>query len=204
MQRITGCLKKEKQMKKIKLILAAFVLIALVQIYVPARMILDREDVLSTGKEYKFRVAPVDPVDPFRGKYITLRYLENMIVDETENGWGTSRFVYVILNTDSAGFAKIHSILKDEPMNNQDYFRANVKRIWINNSFRLTINVPFDRYYMEESKANTAEEIYRESLSDTNKVAYSLVSIKHGEAVLKDVIIDGTSIKELVKKKMTP
>ncbi|HMB62545.1 MAG TPA: hypothetical protein VKN36_05700, partial [Eudoraea sp.] len=60
---------------------------------------------------------------------------------------------------------------------------------------------PFDRFYMEESKANEAELTYRQSQRDTSKITYALVRIKNGEAVLKDVMIDGISIRELVKTK---
>ena len=65
---------------------------------------------------------------------------------------------------------------------------------------RLTVDFPFDRYYMEESKAIEAERTYRESQLDTNQVAYALVSIKDGESVLKDVLIDGVPIREIVLK----
>lgn len=52
---------------------------------------------------------------------------------------------------------------------------------------------------MEETKAYEAEQAYIQSQQDTTKITYALVKIKNGNAVLKDVIIDGTSIKEIVK-----
>ncbi|MBD3630845.1 GDYXXLXY domain-containing protein [Cyclobacterium sp.] len=55
-----------------KIVLPVFVLIALLQLYLPAKMILDREDILHKGKEYKFKTQPIDPNDPFRGKFIAL------------------------------------------------------------------------------------------------------------------------------------
>ena len=64
----------------------------------------------------------------------------------------------------------------------------------------LAIDYPFDRYYMEESKAYDAELTYRKSQLDTSQIAYALVSIKDGEAVLKDVLINGVSIREIVIK----
>ena len=61
-------------MNKKILLISAFVLVVLVQLYVPAKMIWGREEVLNTGTEYKFRTAPIDPNDVFRGKYINLNY----------------------------------------------------------------------------------------------------------------------------------
>ena len=59
---------------------------------------------------------------------------------------------------------------------------------------------------MEESKAYEAEQIYIENQIDSSKKTYALVSIKNGDAVLKDVLIDGVSIREVVKenRKLNP
>ena len=59
---------------------------------------------------------------------------------------------------------------------------------------KLLIEFPFDRFYMEESKAYDAELTYNRTLPDTSQVAYALVNIKNGESVLKDVMINGISI----------
>jgi uncharacterized membrane-anchored protein len=44
-----------------KIVLTAFILLVLAQLYVPARMIFNRELIITKGKEFKFRAAPVDP-----------------------------------------------------------------------------------------------------------------------------------------------
>lgn len=176
-----------------------FVLVALVQLYVPAKMIWDREDVLDTGTEYKFKTAPVDPYDPFRGKYITLSYEENEATVADEEEWTPGESAYVLLTTDADGFAKIRSVSKTRPVDDQDYIKAKVWMVTGRDTTSLLIDYPFDRYYMEESKADEAEVTYRESQQDTTKVTYALVSVKNGDAVLRDVLIDGMSIREIVK-----
>lgn len=187
-------------MRNNKLILIAFILVALAQLYVPAKMILGREDILNTGKEYKFKTAPIDPADPFRGKYITLRYDENTIEIQEEAEWEEGETIYVFLSADNNGFAKISSVSKEEPPASQDFLKAKVGNVFGDGSKKLVIDYPFDRYYMEESKAYDAELTYQRSQADTNQVAYALVSIKEGEAVLKDVLIDGVPIREIVMK----
>jgi uncharacterized membrane-anchored protein len=171
-----------------------------VQLFVPAKMILDREDILDMGKEYKFKTEPIDPNDPFRGKYITLRYEEDVIEIQNEADWIRGEIIYVFLKTDNEGFAKIKSVSKENPTDNQDFLKTKVSHVTGNGSNKLTIDYPFDRYYMEESKAYDAELTYRESQLDTSQIAYALVSIKDGEAVLKDVLINGISIREIVIK----
>ena len=182
-----------------KLLLTAFILMALAQWYVPAKMILDREVVLSTGKDFRFRIAPIDPNDPFRGKYITLNFRENRFpVSEVEN-WERNDDVYVVLGTDRQGFAKIQDVSKVSPRHNAAIVKARVQYVESEGDNHLIIEYPFNRFYMEESKAFEAERVYMESLADTTKVTYALVSIRENRAVLKDVLVDGTSLKELVK-----
>ena len=64
---------------------------------------------------------------------------------------------------------------------------------------KLRIEYPYDRYYMEESKAYEAEVKFREAQRDTSQLTYALVNIRNGQSVLKDVMIEGISIKELVE-----
>ena len=186
-------------MNKKKILLLSFFLVVLVQLYVPSKMIWDKEEVLRTGTEYKFRTAPIDPNDPFRGKYITLRFDNNIVNTPSEQDWKVGESIYVSMTTDDKGFAKIESVSKERPKEKHEFIKATVRSVLETNPRRLTIDYPFDRYYMEESKAYEAEQVYRESNRDTLEVTYALVSIKNGNAVLKDVLIDETSIKEIVK-----
>ena len=182
-----------------KIILIAFVLVALVQIYVPAKIILNRSIVLSSGKEFKFKTAPIDPSDPFRGKYINLTFNENTIDIQNKENWTNGENVFVLLTTDNNGFAKIKSVSKAKPLDSRDFLKAKVDYI-IYDGPKLVIEYPFDRFYMEESKAYDAEMTYRRSSRDTSLVTYALVNIKNGESVLKDVMINGIPIREIVKQ----
>ncbi|MFC2114312.1 GDYXXLXY domain-containing protein [Bacteroidota bacterium] len=186
-------------MNKKKIVVVIFVLVALVQLYIPAKMILDRENVLDTGNEFKFITAPIDPTDPFRGKYINLSYEDNLIEVQNEKDWVHNETIYVLLEIDSNGFAKNKSISKTKPAGSPDFIKAEVRSVTSNGTNMLTIHYPFDRFYMEESKAYDAELAYSQSLKDTSKVTYAIVSIKNGDAVLKDVVIEGISISEIVK-----
>jgi uncharacterized membrane-anchored protein len=183
-----------------KLTLAAFVVVALAQLYVPAAMILEREDILSNGKEFRFRAAPVDPNDPFRGKFITLNYRNNSIVVKSENEWTMNENVYAILSKDRNGFAQIKSISREKPAGTQDFVMAKVGNLIYNDTLQVIIEYPFVRFYMEENRAPRAEIEYNKVLQDSTRVTYALVRIKDGEAVLKDVMIDGVSLGRLSDK----
>ena len=182
---------------KNKLVLA-FALVALLQLAVPVKMIFDKEHVITAGTDYKFRTAPVDPYDPFRGKYITLSFDANTFDVNDDKEWNMGDVIYVQLTTDSAGFAKIAYVTKEEPKEPKpDYVKAKVQYAY---DSKLTIEYNFNKFYMEESKAGNAETVYRKANrrnSDTAQTVYALVSLMKGDAVIKDVIINGTSVKDL-------
>lgn len=180
-----------------KIILPLFIVMCLVQWYVPAKMIVDQEAVLKEGKVYKFKTAPVDPADPFRGKYIILSFEENRFHVRDYNEWLNVHDVYVSL-TDSAGFARIHDISLTEPQD-ADYVKARVNYVTSYEPYTLFIEYPFERFYLEESKASEAEKIYWESQrNDSTQVTYAEVSVRNGEAALTDVKINDRSIVDIV------
>lgn len=179
-----------------KFLLAAFLLVALAQLYVPAKMILGREEILREGKEFKFKTAPIDPNDPFRGKYITLNYDQNRFhIRDTAEVWNNGEEVFVVLEENSEGFATITDVQKEKPGDDTYYVKAS---LWSVAENSLIIRYPFERFYMEEYKAPDAELVYRESLIDSTQVTYAVVKIKNGEAVIKDVLIDEQSIIDIV------
>lgn len=187
-------------MKKTKIIPLIFIVVVLLQLYVPFKMIWDNNDVLKSGKEFKFITMPIDPNDPLRGKYITLSYSETRKKVARKMDFVTNEKIYVVIENDSKGFAKINSISKEKP-STSDFIFTKISYInYDEDSLEIFIDYPFNRFYMEESKAPNAEKLYNETIRDTSKTTYGLVAIKDGEAVLKDVCIDGVSIKELVKK----
>lgn len=169
----------------------------LAQWYVPGKLILDEEKILSEGKVFKFKTAPVDPSDPFRGKYITLSFEENSIKIVNPDEWKNAKRIYVSLE-DSAGYALISTVSMYEP-ENADYVKAEIQYI-SDYDTTLYIRYPFERFYLEESKASEAEKLYWEAQRDSSVTAYAEVSILEGNAALKDVFINSRSVKEIVKE----
>ncbi len=113
--------------------------------------------------------------------------------------WYQGDPVYVILTTDEKGFAKIKSLTKDQPAGEDGYVKASISYIINDTMSHVTIQYPFERFYMEESKAANAELAYNEALRDSLQITYALVSIKDGDAVIRDVLINGIPIREAAK-----
>jgi uncharacterized membrane-anchored protein len=177
-----------------------FLAMSLIQLYVPASMIFQKENVLTSGTAFKFRTAPIDPNDPFRGKYIALNFSQNFIIMPKELDWQSGDPVYVTLTRDAEGYARIASVSKDKPVDEEDYMAASVQYIARDSQSTVYIQYPFDRFYMEETKAPLAEQAYNEAALDSAQVTYALVYVKKGEAVIQDVIINETPIHAFIKK----
>jgi uncharacterized membrane-anchored protein len=185
-----------------KLILPAFALMVLAQWMVPAKMILDSEAVLTSGTEYKFRTEPIDPSDPFRGKYVTLRYNAQRFETDTLYMYEEGQEVYALLALDSAGYVEIANLNPDPPTD-QDYniLKTNIGYVWINNGRQIiNLNFSFDRFYVEESKASETEQVYWNAQRDSAKVAYAVVKILNGQGIIKDVMINDRPILEIVQE----
>lgn len=200
---IISPLKKENRMNKKTIVFIVFIILAAIQLYIPAKMIIDKENTLETGKSYKFKTEPIDPNDPFRGKYITLNFEETRVKVKSWKDWEDGETVYVTLY-DSAGYTKPKSIHKEKPGGDSDFIKVKIKYIIRDKDNEVILEYPFDRYYMEESKAFEAEQVYRETQIDTAQKAYALVMVKDGNAVLKDVMINEIPIKEVVKQRRKP
>jgi len=184
-------------MRNITLLL--FIVMCLAQWLVPGKMIYDSEHVISNGTLYKFKTQPIDPSDPFRGKYITLNFEANTITLSDSAGWQQGEEVFITFTTDSAGFAKAETISREEPTAGH-YLLTSVNYTTTQEPFKVFFKLPFDRFYLEESKASQAEQLYWQAQRDSTQVAYGLVSIGPGTAVLQNVMINDRSVVEVINE----
>ena len=90
------------------LVPAAFAALCLVQAAVPVSMIARYERTLHGGTAFKVRAAPVDPVDPFRGRYVVFRLGFEPVSLETSFAGP----VWVELEEGADGFAKAGKVSK--------------------------------------------------------------------------------------------
>ena len=181
-------------------LMVAFVIIAIVHVAAPVTMIVQREIILRTGRAYKFRTRPVDPYDAFRGRYVQLGFEQNRASwkskDEVQNGM--TAFASVEAGTN--GFAVIREIAPVPPAQG-DFLKVEVRyREWTTNEHvgPVIFELPFDRYYLGETKAPQAEKTYWEHnrRNATNGNTYAVVRIKDGAAALADLYIADKPIRD--------
>lgn len=177
-----------------------FLPVVLAQLAVPAWMIHRHERVLHEGTAYKFRTAPIDPTDPFRGEYVMLDFAAE------QGSWncpavdmdGERREVFATLGTDSLGFATITALGTTEPA--EPHLTVEVVPYEVDSLHNVDrVSLPFDRYYLPEGQGAHAEDLmspqWTEDHREDPKEAYAVVRVYEGEAVIEDLIIGGRPLR---------
>jgi len=183
------------------LLIGGFLIMVVAQWYVPGQMIFYKEKILTTGKEFRFRTEPYDPYDAFRGKYVHLAFSQTFVRVQDSVDYEQGEKLYGLLSTDTSGFAQITSLTRDEPGDETDYLKVTAGYVYTDSVTVISFNYPFDRFYMEESKAEHADAAYQEAQRDTSKITYALVRIQKGEGIIEDIIIDGKPIRQVAMER---
>jgi len=181
-------------MNKRRVIFIIFIVVVLVQIGFLFFMIRRRENTLNQGMEFRFKIAPVDPYDPVRGRYLALSIDERQVAVPDTDDYQRNQKVYAILDIDKEGFAKIARLSPERPLYD-NYLKTEVAYISVDKG-TVFLDLPFKRYYMEEFEAPRAEKVYREKRKDTHVNMYITVRVKNGFGVIEGLYIDGAHIRE--------
>ena len=161
------------------------------QLAVPASMILKRERTLAHGQAFKFRTAPVDPYDAFRGRFVALGFDQNAVDAPPGHDFARGQTVHVLLAEDADGFATLGELRRERP-DAAPYLTTKI--LYVGGDV-VHLRLPFDRFYMDEDAAPAAERAYRQNSASSNRNAYVQVRIEKGFAVLEDLYVDGTPIR---------
>lgn len=191
-------------MKPKKLWFAAFILVAIAELFIPWQMISKQAGFADTGKEFKFKTDSKfkgrnnRTGASLQGKYVLLHFEQDEIRIKDRKEWAVIENAYIQLNNDSAGFAEIQSVTKVKPKNTTDWIRARVFVKW-NDSTSLVIVYPFNKYFIEDTKHKSIDSVIKYGLNDSVSTNYLLVKIKENQFLSRDLIIDGISFKERIE-----
>lgn len=181
---------------KTKSLLFLFAVAVILQLAVPAAMIAKRERVLREGRVFKFRTAPVDPYDAFRGRYVALSLEQSNIAVPLGSDYARGQRVFAVLEEDADGFATITALRRERP-DAEPYLATRIQ--YVHNTNAL-LDLHFDRFYMGENEAPAAEKAYRKHSTRTNRSAYIQVRIEKGFGVIEDLYIENTPIREYLAR----
>jgi hypothetical protein len=178
---------------------AIFAVAAVAQWLLPLAGIWQHERVISRGTLVRIECAAPDPYDPLRGRYLAVRPQElgqfappNMPPLRTVPVWAT-------LEQDDDGLSRIKS-LSLEPIAGPTVIELLARRSGeTNGAPTVMLTWPFDRFYLNERLAPEADKLVAERFRD-GKRTVAEVRLLDGRAVLTDVLLDGVSIRDVVKQ----
>jgi uncharacterized membrane-anchored protein len=178
-------------MNKLRLII--FILVALAQICVPASMIWKRQRTLREGRLWKFRTAPVDPVDAMRGRYLVLRFeAEEFPSDQALPFRNT---VYARLKEDADGFAAVDQA-SETPVAGDDIVQAEGFGSY---QGKAHVKFSFDRLWVTEANAPAAEQAYAAHSRREKIDAYATVRVMAGDAGIEELYIAGQPLRDYLR-----
>jgi len=162
---------------------------------------------------YVFETEIRDPYDPMRGHYVRLNFKQNRVRLANRNmklqEWGAS--CYAVLEANPDGTARISDLVTDRKRlpAGKDFLK--VKYLYLEQNFdgkRKTpektgvhvIDLPFNRFYLNERLAPEAEQAVRES-TRRGKAFVRVKIYRNGNFVLDDLVVDGKPILERLRGK---
>lgn len=165
-----------------------WVVLGAVQFAVPLTMIVQKEAVRDQGAELRLRLLPVDPADPFRGRYLALRFAVE------EPGYdlppGDSAPLFARFGRDAEGWDVIEGFTTDGK-------QPGVLRVERVRGSGNRIRVPWNRYFVNERRAPAIEDEVRRAMrpgADAPPV-YATLRVAGGDAVITGLWIGERELK---------
>ena len=175
-----------------------FLLAAAAQWLVPLAGIWRHERIIARGSVVRIRCAAPDPYDALRGRYLAVRPAESRLPTPEGMPDGDVVPVWATLVADADGLSRIES-LSLAPVSGPTVIRLVARRRWFGEGgSTVFIEWPFDRFYLNERLAPDADTIVADLFQHGGQPVAEF-RLLDGRAILTDVLIDGTPIREVVR-----
>lgn len=171
-----------------------------IQLAIPGYMIFEQNQILTEGTAYKFKTRPIDPYDPFRGRYVTLSYAADQEVIPVMEGSNieSEDWVYALVGVDDDGYAVLEVLTDVKPEEGQDYLYLETFYRGYDGGF--LVSLPFDRYFASEENAPKIESaVWRRQREQVEDV-YAKIRILNGKGTIEDLYVNDILIREYIEK----
>lgn len=167
-------------------------------VYYPVREVLAFERPKVKPVEMRFRVGAYDPYDPMRGHYLKLRVQQRVFLSREECRKAKSlhrdsrRKLFAVLEPGKGGLATVTAVCAAPPAG-KAFVRT--EYVWFNDRAEkpcCSVDLPFNRYFINEKLAADAEGLLRNITRDKKHSAVLVVNIyADGRYAVKDLLVDG-------------
>lgn len=145
-------------------------------------------------------MAPVDPADAFRGRYLALGFTAEGTAVPAGSRLEHGEWAFASLAEDDRGLARLEAAAGSPPAEG-DYLRLRVDSTDLGPQGReVWVDLPFDRLYLPEGLAPAAEARLLAGTAgtadpDAPPRAWAVIRVRDGRGVLEDLVIDGISAR---------
>ena len=177
--------------------LIAYVAVLIAVMYYPVTKICRFEWPAEPPVVYDFEMSFLDPYDPMRGRYVLLDNLYTVTLDGERDYW-YGDLLYGIPEVDEHGIARIGDLQRNMP-EKSGFIKVTYRwGEWSDDGEYIggIVEMPFDRFYMNEERAIAADGLMKIARSEMQKVIIRTHVYSDGVCVPVDILIDGKSIIE--------
>lgn len=182
-------------MKTLPIIL--FCLVSLAQWAAPLSQIFKYERTLANGALIRLKCTAPDPYDPLRGRYLAVRPEQSTARVAKDQKLHAGQVAFVTLRTSADGLTELDEACAEPPASGA-FIRVAVQ--W-DSGDEVSIEWPFERYYLNEELAPEADKWFAESIRNTKGVIAE-VRLHDGVAVLENLSFDGRSLRDILKERV--
>ncbi|MDR0747308.1 MAG: GDYXXLXY domain-containing protein [Helicobacteraceae bacterium] len=183
-----------------KIILAVLGAALFLQIAALIYQIIYYESVLTYGKTIVLQIRPLDPYNPFTGRYVNLRLdsfgmkMPKGVRCPTRERERECKLKLFVAFKDNDGISEPDEALTAPPSDDRAYLRLEGE----GHSDRVSFNYPFDRFYMKEQKARYVDRSSSITNAAQNKVVV-IVKALGGKGVVENVLINDIPISQYIE-----
>ena len=172
-----------------------FGVMVLVQWAAPLHQVIQHEQVLAQGELVRFKCQAPDPYDPLRGRYLRVA-VDNPKASETDlSGLRPRQQVHAEVKVGADGMATFGRLTSTPPVSGL-YLTCKLPGYLY---APVPLELPFDRYYLNENAAPAADAWLAKAQSDRTKLTWVEVRLFKGKAVIVDIKHDGKSVQDAVR-----
>jgi len=186
---------------------AVFGLGCVLQWLAPLTQVVRYERVMKHGAVVRMECEAPDPYDLLRGRYLAVRVKQDEIKGVArDQAFSDGQRGFAILESDEAGLVQSVRLVRDRPASGV-YVEVTVQYVYPDpndeNTASVRVSWPFDRLYLNENLAPTADQWYRDNIRAEKPILADL-RVLDGRSVLVDLLQDGRSFRQLLQDVSSP
>ena len=190
-----------------RLLIIAFILVALAQLFVPFRMMSKQANLAKGGTEFYFKIRNNQSDSSLKGnagssvmgKNIWLQFEADSFKLTDKKDWDFRRNAFVSFTKDRFGFAMVVSVTQKKPGTGSDWVKAGAYRAGKDSGI-IRLSYPFKNYTIEDNNTKEFDSIFSKALNNPKSNLYLKINIRENQFIVNDLFIDSLSFKEFVRK----